>query len=126
MNYKEYKGLDYAQVGKDILEFWKENQIFEKSVEVREGAPSFTFYEGPPSANGTPGIHHVMARTIKDLFCRYKTLRGYQVKRKGGWDTHGLPIELQVEKELGIKKDDEVIVSIDSHQEYSRDDTINL
>ena len=118
MNYKEYKGLDYAQVGKDILEFWKENQIFEKSVEVREGAPSFTFYEGPPSANGTPGIHHVMARTIKDLFCRYKTLRGYQVKRKGGWDTHGLPIELQVEKELGIKKDDiGVKISIEDYNQ---------
>ncbi|WP_298361447.1 isoleucine--tRNA ligase [Runella sp.] len=122
MNYKEYKGLDYAQVGKDILEFWKENQIFEKSVEVREGAPSFTFYEGPPSANGTPGIHHVMARTIKDLFCRYKTLRGYQVKRKGGWDTHGLPIELQVEKELGIKKDDiGVKISIEDYNKKCRE-----
>ncbi|WP_428654827.1 isoleucine--tRNA ligase [Runella sp.] len=122
MNYKEYKGLDYAQVGKDILQFWKENQIFEKSVEVREGAPSFTFYEGPPSANGTPGIHHVMARTIKDLFCRYKTLRGYQVKRKGGWDTHGLPIELQVEKELGIKKDDIGIkISIEDYNKKCRE-----
>jgi isoleucyl-tRNA synthetase len=106
MNYKEYKGIDYAQIGEEILQFWKENKIFEKSIEVREGAPSFTFYEGPPSANGLPGIHHVMARTIKDIFCRYKTLRGYQVHRKGGWDTHGLPIELQVEKELGITKDD--------------------
>jgi isoleucyl-tRNA synthetase len=106
MNYREYKGIDYAQVGDEILQFWKENNIFEKSIEVREGAPSFTFYEGPPSANGLPGIHHVMARTIKDIFCRYKTLQGYQVHRKGGWDTHGLPIELQVEKELGITKDD--------------------
>ncbi len=122
MNYKEYKGLDYAQVGKDILQFWKDNQIFEKSVEVREGAPSFTFYEGPPSANGTPGIHHVMARTIKDIFCRYKTLRGYQVKRKGGWDTHGLPIELQVEKELGIKKDDIGIkISIEDYNKKCRE-----
>ena len=122
MNYKEYKGLDYAQVGKEILQFWKENQIFEKSVEVREGAPSFTFYEGPPSANGTPGIHHVMARTIKDLFCRYKTLQGYQVKRKGGWDTHGLPIELQVEKELGIKKDDiGVKISIEDYNKKCRE-----
>ncbi len=122
MNYKEYKGLDYAQVGKDILQFWKENQIFEKSVEVREGAPSFTFYEGPPSANGVPGIHHVMARTIKDMFCRYKTLRGYQVKRKGGWDTHGLPIELQVEKELGIKKDDIGIkISIEDYNKKCRE-----
>lgn len=122
MNYKEYKGLDYAQVGKEILQFWKENQIFEKSVEVREGSPSFTFYEGPPSANGTPGIHHVMARTIKDIFCRYKTLQGYQVKRKGGWDTHGLPIELQVEKELGIKKDDiGVKISIEDYNKKCRE-----
>lgn len=89
-----------------MLEFWKEQQIFEKSVSNREGAPAFTFYEGPPSANGTPGIHHVMARTVKDIFCRFKTLQGYQVKRKGGWDTHGLPVELQVEKMLGITKED--------------------
>ncbi|MFN3850973.1 MAG: isoleucine--tRNA ligase [Spirosomataceae bacterium] len=106
MNFKEYKSLNYAEIADEILTFWKENKIFEKSIEVREGKPTFTFYEGPPSANGTPGIHHVMARTIKDIFCRYKTLQGYQVHRKGGWDTHGLPIELQVEKELGITKDD--------------------
>lgn len=90
----------------EILAFWKEEKIFEKSVSNREGSPTFTFYEGPPSANGTPGIHHVMARTVKDIFCRFKTLQGYQVNRKGGWDTHGLPVELQVEKELGITKDD--------------------
>ena len=95
-----------ARVATEILEFWKQDKIFEKSVSVREGSPTFTFYEGPPSANGTPGIHHVMARTVKDIFCRFKTLQGYQVKRKGGWDTHGLPVELQVEKELGITKDD--------------------
>ena len=89
-----------------MLKFWKEESIFEKSVSLREGKPTFTFYEGPPSANGTPGIHHVMARAVKDLFCRYKTLQGFQVKRKGGWDTHGLPVELQVEKQLGITKDD--------------------
>jgi isoleucyl-tRNA synthetase len=106
VNFKEYKGIDYSQVADEILQFWKENQIFERSVSLREGAPTFTFYEGPPSANGTPGIHHVMARTIKDIFCRFHTLRGKQVKRKGGWDTHGLPVELQVEKELGITKDD--------------------
>lgn len=106
MNYKEYKNLSYPQLADEVLNFWKENKIFEQSIEVREGHPSFTFYEGPPSANGAPGIHHVMARTIKDIFCRYKTLRGFQVKRKGGWDTHGLPIELQVEKELGITKED--------------------
>jgi isoleucyl-tRNA synthetase len=106
MRYPEYKAVNYAEIADQILDFWKENEIFEKSIEVREGHPAFNFYEGPPSANGTPGIHHVMARTIKDIFCRYKTLRGFQVKRKGGWDTHGLPVELQVEKELGITKDD--------------------
>jgi len=98
--------LNLASVAAEVLEFWKQEKIFEKSVSNREGSPSFTFYEGPPSANGTPGIHHVMARTVKDIFCRFKTLQGYQVNRKGGWDTHGLPVELQVEKELGITKDD--------------------
>ena len=104
--YKEYKKIDLGQIGKEILAFWKQNRVFERSIEEREGAKSFTFYEGPPSANGSPGIHHVMARTVKDIFCRYKTMKGYQVKRKGGWDTHGLPVELKVEKELGITKDD--------------------
>ena len=106
MNFPEYKHIDYGQVADEILQFWKDNDIFEESISIREGQPSFTFYEGPPSANGTPGIHHVMARTIKDIFCRYQTLKGKQVNRKGGWDTHGLPVELQVEKELGITKDD--------------------
>lgn len=106
MKYPEFKKVSYSEIAKDILKFWEDNQIFEKSVSSREGKETFTFYEGPPSANGTPGIHHVMARTVKDIFCRYKTLKGYQVKRKGGWDTHGLPVELQVEKELGITKDD--------------------
>ena len=106
MKYKEYKELNFAKVGEEILAFWKQEKIFEKSVSNREGKQTFTFYEGPPSANGTPGIHHVMARTVKDIFCRFKTLQGHQVKRKGGWDTHGLPVELQVEKELGITKDD--------------------
>ncbi|GAB3301700.1 isoleucine--tRNA ligase [Hymenobacter tenuis] len=107
MNYPEYKQpLNYGQVGTDILAWWKKNGIFEKSVSTREGQPTFVFYEGPPSANGAPGIHHVMARTVKDIFCRYQTLLGKQVTRKGGWDTHGLPIELQVEKELGITKED--------------------
>ena len=104
--YSEEKDLNFAKIADQILQFWKDEKIFEKSVSIREGAESFTFYEGPPSANGTPGIHHVMARTVKDIFCRYKTLQGYQVKRKGGWDTHGLPVELQVEKQLGITKDD--------------------
>ncbi len=106
MKYNEYKDLDYAKLEAEVLKFWEENQIFEKSISSREGKPSFTFYEGPPSANGMPGIHHVMARTIKDIFCRYKTLKGYQVKRKAGWDTHGLPVELKVEQQLGITKDD--------------------
>lgn len=106
MKYKEYKGIDYSELADAILAFWKENDIFRKSVSTREGKETFTFYEGPPSANGTPGIHHVMSRTVKDIFCRYKTMQGYQVKRKGGWDTHGLPVELQVEKELGITKED--------------------
>ncbi len=104
--YKEPADVNYAQLAEEILHFWKSEKIFEQSVAGREGTPTFTFYEGPPSANGTPGIHHVMARTIKDIFCRFKTLQGYQVKRKGGWDTHGLPVELQVEKQLGITKDD--------------------
>ncbi|MCL4127058.1 UNVERIFIED_CONTAM: hypothetical protein GTU68_010990 [Idotea baltica] len=104
--YPEYKKLSLPTVDKEVLALWEAQKTFEKSVSTREGNPSFTFYEGPPSANGKPGIHHVIARTIKDLVCRYKTLNGFQVKRKGGWDTHGLPVELQVEKRLGIKKED--------------------
>jgi isoleucyl-tRNA synthetase len=104
--YKEYKQLNLSQIGKEVLEDWKTNQIFEKSIQNRPDNKPYTFYEGPPSANGMPGIHHVMARSIKDIFCRYKTLKGFQVKRKGGWDTHGLPIELAVEKSLGITKED--------------------
>lgn len=104
--YKEYKQLDLPAVGKEILDWWKQNDIFHKSVDQREGKEPFVFYEGPPSANGMPGIHHVMARTIKDIFCRYKTQQGFQVQRKAGWDTHGLPVELAVEKELDITKDD--------------------
>ena len=104
--FPEYKGLDLPKVAEGILNYWEDNNIFEKSVTTREGATPFVFYEGPPSANGLPGIHHVMARAIKDIFCRYKTQKGFQVKRKAGWDTHGLPIELSVEKELGITKED--------------------
>ena len=104
--YKEYKQLDLSKTGKEILEYWKKNQVFEKSISNRPASKPYIFYEGPPSANGMPGIHHVMARSIKDIFCRYKTLKGFRVKRKGGWDTHGLPIELAVEKKLGITKDD--------------------
>lgn len=106
MNYPEYKKLDLPEIGKQVLEKWLKEDVFAKSISSREGKPAFTFYEGPPSANGLPGIHHVMARAIKDIFCRYKTLKGFQVKRKGGWDTHGLPIELSVEKTLGITKED--------------------
>ena len=106
MKFAEYKGLDLPKVSENILDFWKDKQIFEKSVSTREGKESYVFYEGPPSANGMPGIHHVMARTIKDIFPRYKTMKGFQVKRKAGWDTHGLPVEIGVEKELGITKED--------------------
>ncbi len=104
--YPEYKKLDLAQISKDILAFWEQDKTFQKSITTRDGKAPWVFYEGPPSANGLPGIHHVMARSIKDIFCRFKTLQGYQVKRKAGWDTHGLPIELSVEKSLGITKED--------------------
>lgn len=104
--YKDFGGLNLPSIEKEILAKWEAEQAFEKSVELREGATPFVFYEGPPSANGMPGIHHVISRTLKDLVCRYKTMQGFQVKRKGGWDTHGLPIELGVEKELGITKED--------------------
>ncbi|MFT4203640.1 MAG: isoleucine--tRNA ligase [Chitinophagaceae bacterium] len=104
--YREFSNLNLPDTEREVLQSWQDNDTFQKSVVLRDGAPSFVFYEGPPSANGMPGIHHVMARTIKDLFCRYKTMQGFQVKRKAGWDTHGLPVELGVEKELGITKDD--------------------
>lgn len=104
--FKEYKNLNLIDVAENIAEFWKQNKTFNKSVEIREGQPEFVFYEGPPSANGMPGIHHVMARALKDIFCRYQTQNGKQVFRKAGWDTHGLPVELGVEKELGITKED--------------------
>ena len=122
MKYREYKGIDLSKVGEEILQYWKTNKIFQKSISLREGSPAFTFFEGPPSANGTPGIHHVMARTVKDIFCRYKTLKGFQVKRKGGWDTHGLPVELQVEKELKITKEDiGKKISIEDYNEKCRE-----
>ena len=104
--FTEYKGLDLPTVASEVLDFWKKQEIFEKSVTTREGNSPYVFFEGPPSANGLPGIHHVMARAIKDIFCRYKTQKGFQVKRKAGWDTHGLPVELGTEKELGITKED--------------------
>ena len=118
MKFKEYKGLDLAGLAADVLSEWDARDTFHKSISTREGRPTFVFYEGPPSANGQPGIHHVMARTIKDVFCRYKTQQGYLVHRKAGWDTHGLPVELGVEKKLGITKED--IGKTISIEEYNR------
>jgi isoleucyl-tRNA synthetase len=119
--YTEYKQLDLPAISSEILKKWETEHTFEESVNSRDGKPAFTFYEGPPSANGLPGIHHVMSRAIKDIFCRYKTLKGFQVKRKGGWDTHGLPIELSVEKTLGIRKDDIGIkISIEDYNKACR------
>ena len=104
--FPEYKGFDLSQINKEVLEIWENNNCFEKSVRQKNGKGEFIFFEGPPSANGMPGIHHVLARTIKDAICRYRTQCGYEVKRKAGWDTHGLPVELGVEKSLGITKED--------------------
>jgi isoleucyl-tRNA synthetase len=101
--------ISYPAMEKEILEFWKEHRIFEQSITTRKGKQGFTFYEGPPTANGRPGIHHVMSRTLKDLICRYKTMTGHQVHRKAGWDTHGLPVEIEVEKQLGFKHKDEIV-----------------
>ena len=106
MKYTEYKGLNLPALGEEMRKYWEDNDIFAKSLSTREGHKRFVFFEGPPSANGMPGIHHVMARTIKDIVCRYQTLTGKYVGRKGGWDTHGLPVELGVEKTLGITKED--------------------
>jgi len=123
--FKEYSGLNLSDVNKEMLERWKEHDVFHKSIETREGKPSFVFYEGPPSANGMPGIHHVMARSIKDIFCRYKTMQGFQVKRKAGWDTHGLPVELGVEKALGITKEDiGKKISVDDYNAACRKDVM--
>ncbi len=119
--YKEHKGLDLPKIAESVSERWDDNQIFAKSISSREGKTPFVFFEGPPSANGLPGIHHVMARAIKDIFCRYKTLKGFQVKRKAGWDTHGLPVELGVEKELGITKEDiGKTISIEAYNDACR------
>ncbi len=118
IKYKEFSGLNLPEIEAEILRKWKSEEAFEKSVSLRDGAQPFVFYEGPPSANGMPGIHHVISRTLKDLVCRYKTMQGFQVNRKGGWDTHGLPVELGVEKELGITKED--IGKKISVEEYNR------
>jgi len=123
--FKEYSNLNLSDINKEMLSQWNEQDIFRKSIETREGKPSFVFYEGPPSANGLPGIHHVMARTIKDIFCRYKTMQGFQVKRKAGWDTHGLPVELGVEKALGITKEDiGKKISVDEYNAACRKDVL--
>jgi isoleucyl-tRNA synthetase len=120
--YPTYKNLNLPEIDKDILRFWEEHDVFKQSIEQRDGAENFVFYEGPPSANGKPGIHHVIARTIKDLFCRYQTLKGKRVERKGGWDTHGLPIELNVEKELGITKEDiGKTITVDEYNQKCRE-----
>ena len=122
LRYKEYSQLNLPSISSEILQRWNEEKAFEKSVELREGNIPFVFYEGPPSANGLPGIHHVISRTLKDLVCRYKTMQGFQVKRKGGWDTHGLPIELGVEKELGITKEDiGVKISVEEYNKKCRE-----
>ena len=123
--FKEYKQLSLSKTHKEVLEDWRNNDVFNQSIESRKGNPTFTFYEGPPSANGMPGIHHVIARTIKDLFCRYKTLKGFKVNRKAGWDTHGLPVELAVEKELGITKEDiGKIISIEQYNKACRENVM--
>lgn len=123
--FKEYSNLNLSVINKEMLSYWSKHDIFHKSIETREGKPSFVFYEGPPSANGLPGIHHVMGRTIKDVFCRYKTMQGFQVKRKAGWDTHGLPVELGVEKSLGITKEDiGKKISVDDYNAACRTDVL--
>jgi isoleucyl-tRNA synthetase len=120
--YKTTKQLNLPKIDEEVLAFWEANKVFEKSVSNREGKETYVFYEGPPSANGKPGIHHVMGRAIKDIFCRFNTMKGYQVNRKGGWDTHGLPIELQVEKELGITKEDiGTKISVDEYNKACRE-----
>ena len=123
--YKEYKKLDLPQLSAEVLAEWERTGMFERSVSSREGCPKFLFFEGPPSANGMPGIHHVLARTIKDTFCRYKTMQGFQVQRKAGWDTHGLPVELGVEKKLGITKEDiGKKISVDEYNAACREEVM--
>ncbi|MCR4812833.1 MAG: isoleucine--tRNA ligase [Bacteroidales bacterium] len=125
MSYKEYKQLSMTQIGEEIRRFWEENKTFEKGQKLAEGHPAFVFYDGPPSANGKPGIHHVMARTIKDVFCRYKAQKGFFVDRKAGWDTHGLPVELGVEKNLGITKEDiGKKISVDDYNKACRTEVL--
>ena len=125
--FTEYSQLNLSDINKEVLKKWDENDVFSRSMTEREGHPSFVFYEGPPSANGMPGIHHVMARTIKDTFCRFKTMKGFQVKRKAGWDTHGLPVELGVEKALGITKEDiGKTISVAEYNKHCRTDVMKF
>ena len=125
--FTERGSLNLSDVNKEVLQEWDGLDLFHRSISEREGCPSFVFFEGPPSANGHPGIHHVMARTIKDVFCRYKTMQGFQVKRKAGWDTHGLPVELGVEKELGITKEDiGTKVSVDDYNRKCRENVMKF
>ena len=120
-----YNQLNLPQINKEVLKEWESDDLFSKSMTEREGAPSFVFFEGPPSANGMPGIHHVMARSIKDTFCRFKTMKGFQVKRKAGWDTHGLPVELGVEKKLNITKEDiGKKISVDDYNRNCREEVM--
>nr|HML84983.1 class I tRNA ligase family protein [Bacteroidales bacterium] len=116
--YREYRNLNLTEIAREISEMWQDQDVFQKSLDLRRNGKPFIFYEGPPSANGTPGIHHVMARSIKDIFCRYKTQKGFYVERKAGWDTHGLPVEIGVEKMLGITK--EAIGDTITVEEYNR------
>ncbi|MEG0602523.1 MAG: class I tRNA ligase family protein, partial [Mucinivorans sp.] len=123
--FKQYDGLNLTQVAMDVLSDWKKNNTFQNAVNERQNAPRYIFFEGPPSANGVPGIHHVMARTIKDIFCRYKTQQGFCVERKAGWDTHGLPVELGVEKKLGITKENiGRTISIENYNKECRADVM--
>ena len=125
MRYNEYKQLNLTQIGQDVRRYWEENETFEKGQKLAEGHPAYVFYDGPPSANGKPGIHHVMARTIKDVFCRYKAQKGFFVDRKAGWDTHGLPVELGVEKNLGITKEDiGKKISVDDYNKACREEVM--
>src|SRR5215207_5045552 len=125
--YKEFKQLNLPVIEKEVLARWEREDAFEKSVQIREGSRPFVFYEGPPSANGMPGIHHVISRTLKDLVCRYKTMKGFKVERKGGWDTHGLPVELGVEKLLGITKEDiGKKISVAEYNETCRREVLKL
>ena len=123
--FTEHKELNLSAINREILEKWTREDMFRSSLKLREGAPTFVFYEGPPSANGHPGIHHVLARTIKDTVCRYKSMKGYRVPRKAGWDTHGLPVELSVEKNLGITKEDiGKKISVDEYNAQCRADVM--